>query len=611
MNVPEPRLSSRWIASALLSFLVFFSGIALFAPAAGAVCCRCARPSASDADACIRGGTDLDCSNPAAKYPSNISLSELVGCQSIEDTQCKLIAENGLCKEVHEAATYGMTGPGGEEKKTFPAFAPTLNVPIPGLQFTTDLKESGGVIRVPFLAQYVAAGYQYLAGVTVIAAAVMIIYGGFLYILGSTLSSVDRGKKYIRDAIVGLVLLLGSYTILAMLDPRLVSTKGLDVIVIQQSSFDSAELEKARVKEAATTRPSSREESVPIVDTGQPPTPTGVPPAPPAPPTSTATTTPTTPIPPTTPPPPGEKPAPPPGTVITNAKGEYVAQEECPPEMVKIPYSEAYEAKVKKKVAHFCIDRYEAPNQPGVKPFSGVTEWEADWWCNERGKRLCSSSEWTRACLGPQGTNTYGYGPDFIPGDYWFIIHPNHRGQFKSDTKTPPCNYGSEAPRIASLLGNDKKYHAADYWLRPSNPKTSLLTPGGSSLLSDPKKKSTIEYVYEKTKEANAKVQPSGANPLCVTAEGVYDMIGNTQEIIVSDAGALLSMEQRIKKGTAPESKQYNWANFYWNPIAHNADTNAVPKCTIRWGVGHAVNWRGFENGFRCCMDLQVNGSSY
>jgi eukaryotic-like serine/threonine-protein kinase len=53
------------------------------------------------------------------------------------------------------------------------------------------------------------------------------------------------------------------------------------------------------------------------------------------------------------------------------------------------------------RVAAFCIDTYEFPNEAGALPLVSVT-WEmARSFCEKRGRRLCSEAEWERACKGP------------------------------------------------------------------------------------------------------------------------------------------------------------------------------------------------------------------
>jgi Sulfatase-modifying factor enzyme 1 len=51
---------------------------------------------------------------------------------------------------------------------------------------------------------------------------------------------------------------------------------------------------------------------------------------------------------------------------------------------------------------HFCVDRFEYPNQKGSYPVVVVTWHEAAALCKERGERLCTEDEWTFACEGEE-----------------------------------------------------------------------------------------------------------------------------------------------------------------------------------------------------------------
>ncbi|HHH31022.1 MAG TPA: hypothetical protein ENK57_22120 [Polyangiaceae bacterium] len=54
----------------------------------------------------------------------------------------------------------------------------------------------------------------------------------------------------------------------------------------------------------------------------------------------------------------------------------------------------------------FCIDRYEYPNLPGMKPAILVSYRDAERACEVEGKRLCAQDEWQLAC---EGHRTYPY----------------------------------------------------------------------------------------------------------------------------------------------------------------------------------------------------------
>jgi len=108
--------------------------------------------------------------------------------------------------------------------------APRLNVDIPGLEASDfQVSKGAGGISVPFLAAYIFAFYKYILGVSLIAAAIIMIYGGYLYLLGATGLEVADGKQKIIDALVGLVIILGTYTILANLNPNTLTLKSLNI----------------------------------------------------------------------------------------------------------------------------------------------------------------------------------------------------------------------------------------------------------------------------------------------------------------------------------------------------------------------------------------------
>lgn len=54
------------------------------------------------------------------------------------------------------------------------------------------------------------------------------------------------------------------------------------------------------------------------------------------------------------------------------------------------------------KDQHFCIDRFEYPNQKGAFPYVMVTYLESRDLCQAQGKRLCTEEEWTFACEGEE-----------------------------------------------------------------------------------------------------------------------------------------------------------------------------------------------------------------
>ncbi len=78
----------------------------------------------------------------------------------------------------------------------------------------------------------------------------------------------------------------------------------------------------------------------------------------------------------------------------------------------------------KKVHKRFCIDEYEYPNKKGERPKVDFKFHEAQRLCAEGGKRVCTETEWTMACEGPEyKPYPYGYArdPTICNGDRKYI----------------------------------------------------------------------------------------------------------------------------------------------------------------------------------------------
>ena len=132
-----------------------------------------------------------------------------------ERAECERVTEEGDQRLIELAAET-------EAPTPIPPIIPKLNVDLPG--FTEELfnvVESGGYLEINFLGEYVVAWYRWLIGAGTIIATVMIMIGGVEYMLGKGMGQVTSAKNRIRHAVIGLVLLLGSYTILYSVNPQL------------------------------------------------------------------------------------------------------------------------------------------------------------------------------------------------------------------------------------------------------------------------------------------------------------------------------------------------------------------------------------------------------
>ncbi|MFT3693748.1 MAG: SUMF1/EgtB/PvdO family nonheme iron enzyme [Kofleriaceae bacterium] len=190
----------------------------------------------------------------------------------------------------------------------------------------------------------------------------------------------------------------------------------------------------------------------------------------------------------------------------------------------------------------FCIDRYEAsiegqspfrpPTMPighavsksGAVPQGNISQVEATSACAAAGKRLCTDTEWLRACRGP-ANNTYPYGSTREPG---------------------VCNDARAVHPAVELYGT------TDAWIYSHLDSPCL------------------------GQEANG-LAPSGAHTGCVTAEGIYDMMGNIHEWTSDPAGTFRG-------------------GYYVDTVLNG---NGCLYVT----TAHDINYSDYSTGFRCCAD--------
>lgn len=121
----------------------------------------------------------------------------------------------------------------------------------------------------------------------------------------------------------------------------------------------------------------------------------------------------------------------------------------------------------------YCIDRYEWPNKAGAQPEVMNRFNQAQIKCAAVGKRLCTESEWTFACEGPE----------MLPFPYGYVRDAN-------------------------------KCHGDEEWDAPNMKKVAQ------------RDEAELRRLY--------KAEPSG-EPECKSPFGVYDLPGNADEVVASE----------------------------------------------------------------------------
>ena len=151
------------------------------------------------------------------------SKAQTVQC---DPTQCKDMKEGDICTAGNCTIQYDGIDELGNRKI---------------IVKTVDLGTDPNYIDSPFLTDYLAAMYRYAVIVTTILATIVIIFAGVLWITsaGNT-EQIGRAKKMIGRSITGLLLAVGSYTILWTINPQLVEFGSLKILRVANISVEEA-----------------------------------------------------------------------------------------------------------------------------------------------------------------------------------------------------------------------------------------------------------------------------------------------------------------------------------------------------------------------------------
>lgn len=137
------------------------------------------------------------------------------------------------------------TESGGTSTTAAPDYSvPNLNVPIPGFEKENNTNNGFSLptisadktrISVNFLAEYINAVYGWVLGAAALVAVVMMMIGGLQYVMARGKSKyIEAAKARITNAITGMVLLLATYSIMNLVDPRLTSLASIGITDVKQ-----------------------------------------------------------------------------------------------------------------------------------------------------------------------------------------------------------------------------------------------------------------------------------------------------------------------------------------------------------------------------------------
>ncbi len=261
----------RWIVAAGTLVFLFFVPLAT---SAVEVCCRCQKAAQR---VCVQNITDNatpDCADVLRQSPTlrglqtaETALFDGFNCSTapLTSAQCRTVAAGGVCggdgfvnpplvtpgqlvaalrPAPAPATTPSSAGTAAtatsSQKRPFVPITPELGVPIQGLQLSPAVLTDSAV-SVPFLAQYIAGAYRYALRIALVAAIIMVVYGGFRYLIGSAFSDVTRGKEIVKDAIMGLLVIIGGYLILQTVNPNILKLQNIELRSVETEIIEFAQ----------------------------------------------------------------------------------------------------------------------------------------------------------------------------------------------------------------------------------------------------------------------------------------------------------------------------------------------------------------------------------
>ncbi len=185
------------------------------------------------------------------------------------------------------------------------------------------------------------------------------------------------------------------------------------------------------------------------------------------------------------------------------------------------------------KDMHFCMDRFEYPNQKGQYPIIFANYNEAEAMCAREGKRLCDEEEWTFACEGEEAT---------------------------------PYPYGYVRDTEACVI--DLKWRAFN--------ATAMHPRDGDAARGE------MDRLWQGV--------PSGSSPRCKSPFGVYDMTGNIDEWTTSTRPGRVSILKGgywgpVRTRCRPSTRSHDENHtFYQQGFRCCADVGAIAPINASFG---------------------------
>lgn len=129
----------------------------------------------------------------------------------------------------------------GEQGFTFEPVKPSLQINIPTLKFS-DVQvytDSGAPtsVGIPWIGDYIAALYRWAVPVGAVLATIVIMAAGVVWLTSGGAGRLSSAQEWIGNAVIGLLLLVGSYVVLNTINPDLTRFEALRVHLVARAEL--------------------------------------------------------------------------------------------------------------------------------------------------------------------------------------------------------------------------------------------------------------------------------------------------------------------------------------------------------------------------------------
>jgi hypothetical protein len=132
---------------------------------------------------------------------------------------------------------------------------PKQVIKVPFVELTEPIKATEGgtdYLYIPWMAEYMTGIYRAGVAFASFLAAVFIVIGGLRWaVAGGNSAGVTSGKKMIKNGLIGLLLSLGAYTILHLINPELVKFESMKIRVVKSEALELETLDKGVFEQLA------------------------------------------------------------------------------------------------------------------------------------------------------------------------------------------------------------------------------------------------------------------------------------------------------------------------------------------------------------------------